>query len=739
MNKYFVLISFLILKNFGAFAQTVNVLNLAEFDKAIMSATAGTVIDLSKGNWRDVYLQIKANGTKEKPITIIGANISGKSGLAISGTHLIISDFVFNNGEPVKDNVVSFRTKKGVYAYDCVLKNCTIENFNSKRTDENNWVGLYGQRNVISNCSFVNKTNLGVLMAVHLDDDSCRNNSHLINKNYFGKRMPLGSNGGEIIRVGVSQHCTFDSKTQINENYFFECDGEAEIISIKSCRNTVSNNYFINSQGAVVLRHGDYNLVSGNYFNGGNKPGTGGVRIINKGQIVINNLFENLTGSSFRSPLTLMNGVPNSPANRYVQVQDAIIAYNTFINCTPFVIGEGNDAERSLAPVNVQMFNNLVVFNGKAALIEFKDTNAKIDYGNNFLLASTVSNANKYFENLTKTVSERALLRKQNYFIAKKEFTIKKDSLVSILSQYVNKQDLSTLGRFSKITEQQKLTFQSRIGNKNHVSPKVVKLIKYKACKTSEELINALKSGYDYNISLSAGKYQINESVFVNFDVSISGKGAVEITCNTAKTFVLKNNGRIYFQNVSFVGKNSDCIFVSTDSVEQSTSHAVLVSDSKFKNFSTVFEFQKNTFTNFLTVTKSSFEKIKDYIIKANDELDKKGYYNIEEIKFERCTVTESTAQLASIMRTGTDESTFGPIFNVDFDRYKNIQTKKMSFIELHGVQQTNISKIVATSVNTNSVFIEHKDWRSATHIFEGDLSACGTVIKNEYTNIKSK
>jgi poly(beta-D-mannuronate) lyase len=58
------------------------------------------------------------------------------------------------------------------------------------------------------------KKNLGVLLAVILDDERSRENFHSIDHNYFGKRPPLASNGGEIIRVGVSQHCQFNSNTQ---------------------------------------------------------------------------------------------------------------------------------------------------------------------------------------------------------------------------------------------------------------------------------------------------------------------------------------------------------------------------------------------------------------------------------------------------------------------------------------------------------------------------------------------
>jgi poly(beta-D-mannuronate) lyase len=117
-----------------------------------------------------------------------------------------------------------------------------------------------------------------------------------------------------------------------------------------------------------VLRHGDYNTVESNVFLGNNKEGTGGVRIINKGQWVVNNLFYKCRGEGFRSPLSIMNGVPNSPANRYVAVTEALVANNSFIESTPIGFGIGSDKERSVPPNDVQFLNN-VFYNKSDSLI----------------------------------------------------------------------------------------------------------------------------------------------------------------------------------------------------------------------------------------------------------------------------------------------------------------------------------------------------------------------------------
>ena len=144
------------------------------------------------------------------------------------------------------------------------------------------------------------------------------------------------------------------------------CDGEAEVISIKSGSNAVKENIFRECQGSVVLRHGDNNPVAGNIFLGNDKPGTGGVRVINKGQAVVSNLFYRCRGDDFRSPLAIMNGIPNSPAHRYVQVTNAQIISNTFYECAPMSLGEGSDTERTLPPDDVVFAIILFTIRGTA-------------------------------------------------------------------------------------------------------------------------------------------------------------------------------------------------------------------------------------------------------------------------------------------------------------------------------------------------------------------------------------
>ena len=366
MKKIFVAV--ILLSTLQGWANKLSVSTPQELVKTGIQAKAGDTVVIKNGNYTNCNLIISAKGTARQPIVFMaqvpgGVVFTGNSYLHITGTYITVSGVVFKDGYGGKNHVWQFSHGKEV-ANNSRITASSIQSFNNPlRLDENHWLTLSGKNNRVDHCNFTDKTNLGVLVAVLLDDDRSRINNHSIDSNYFGIRKPLGSNAGEMIRVGVSQHCTFYSNTVIKNNFFEYCDGETEIVSIKSCGNKVVGNVFKECQGAVVLRHGNDNTVEGNLFYGNDKEGTGGVRVINEGNWIVNNFMSHCKGQGFRSPLAIMAGVFNSPANRYLPVRDAVIANNTFLNCTPFSISEGKDAERSVDPKNVLLLNNLFYAN----------------------------------------------------------------------------------------------------------------------------------------------------------------------------------------------------------------------------------------------------------------------------------------------------------------------------------------------------------------------------------------
>lgn len=224
-------------------ATTYKVQTVAEF-KAHVDAILkpNDTVLLANGIWQNAELVFKGQGTSTQPI-VLAAETAGKvylegtSSLRLSGSFLVVNGLWFRKGG-VGGAVIEYRASAENIANDCRITNCVIDDYNgSDRSKESTWVQFYGKRNRLDHCYIGGKKNGGVTLAVNLNDERHRDNFHRIDHNVFGHRQPLGSNGGETIRIGVSTYSLTNSKTIVEDNYFYRCSGEVEIISIKSCEN----------------------------------------------------------------------------------------------------------------------------------------------------------------------------------------------------------------------------------------------------------------------------------------------------------------------------------------------------------------------------------------------------------------------------------------------------------------------------------------------------------------------
>ncbi|MDD4971490.1 MAG: chondroitinase-B domain-containing protein [Paludibacter sp.] len=389
------LIVFAFLASATLVAKNYKVMNMDQLNEKIKTALPGDSIVMANGVWNETQIKFKANGKKDKFISLKAEKagkvfIEGKSSLAISGSWLHVSGLVFRNGHTPGRTVIEFKTDARNYANHCVVSNCVIDNYNQEtREKEDNWIAFWGKYNTVEYCYLGGKSNVGTTLIVCPNDSNSIHNKHLIYRNYFGARPRLGSNGGESIRLGTSQVCTFSSETTVEGNYFEHCNGEVEIISNKSCDNRFLNNTLFESEGSLVLRHGNRAIVAGNWFIGNGKPFTGGVRVINEGHHIYNNFFYKLRGDEFRSPLTIMNGIPNSEASGYAPVRDVILSNNTFMDCTlpwNFCVGVG-ERNRIVTPQNTQIINNIVYCPNENELVKSYDKTDGIAFGNNLMIS----------------------------------------------------------------------------------------------------------------------------------------------------------------------------------------------------------------------------------------------------------------------------------------------------------------------------------------------------------------
>ncbi|MCY4673489.1 MAG: T9SS type A sorting domain-containing protein [Bacteroidetes bacterium] len=361
-----------------------------ELSSAIASSGPGDTIVMANGTWTDVVISFYAQGAEGDSITLRAETpgqviLNGNSRLKIGGSYLKVDGLWFDQGALRSGHLIEFRRSSSRLTTHSRLTNCTITNYNPPSyLTEYKWVSIYGAHNRVDHCHFAGKSHDGATVVVWLRDPP--NDSpvwHRIDNNYFGPRPELGKNGGETIRIGTSSRSMQDANVTVEHNLFEECDGEIEIISNKTGNNIFRHNTFRRSSGTLTLRHGNEASVYGNYFLGEGKSGTGGVRIIGERHRVYNNYFQDLRGTGYRAALAVVNGVPNSPLNRYFQVKDAVVAFNTFVDVEEtFVMGAGKSSEQSLAPDGLQVANNLVVTRN-GPIIEYEDTPLNITYMSN--------------------------------------------------------------------------------------------------------------------------------------------------------------------------------------------------------------------------------------------------------------------------------------------------------------------------------------------------------------------
>lgn len=342
------------------------VADVASLKKVLKTTQPGDVLVLAEGDWLDARIKIKAEGAKDKPITV-RAKVAGKtvftgdSRLSVSGHHVVVEGLWFRDPTMQDGDVIELRTSSHDLAYDCTIRGCAVTSVGKdvRKGTNTRFCSIYGTANVIESCSFEGKTTGGPTMVMWLTDGG--EGQHLIRGNYFGPRPRLGENGGESIRLGDSHVAHLNGHCEVSGNLFECCNGEVEIISVKSNENRIVGNTFRECEGAVTLRHSHRSLVAENIFVGNHKKYTGGVRVIGEDHKVLNNWMENLRGEGTRSALTFMNAIHNSPADGYYQVKRALVEGNVLMDCdNSFTIGAQHNERCVLPPLDCVIRNNIV-------------------------------------------------------------------------------------------------------------------------------------------------------------------------------------------------------------------------------------------------------------------------------------------------------------------------------------------------------------------------------------------
>ncbi len=353
---------------FIAHGAEIPIADAAALNAAMKKVGPGDVLVLKAGEWRDAKLKIKAEGTKDKPVTLRAATpggtiLTGDSNLKVSGHHVVVEGLWFRDPGQASGEVIELRTNSKEPAYDCVVRGCAVTStapVTGMEGKTSRFCSIYGTGNTVENCHFEGKTTGGTTLVVWLAEGA--EAKHTIRSNYFGPRPRLGENGGETIRLGDSSTAHLNGHCEVTGNLFERCNGEVEIISVKSNENHIAGNTFLECEGAVTLRHSHRSVVENNLFLGNHKKSTGGIRIIGEDHKVINNWIEGCEGDGSRSALTFMNAIPDSPASGYYQVKRALVQGNRLKDCkVNLTIGEQHDKGCTLPPLDCVIRDNVII------------------------------------------------------------------------------------------------------------------------------------------------------------------------------------------------------------------------------------------------------------------------------------------------------------------------------------------------------------------------------------------
>ena len=350
---------------------------------AALQLLPGDKVIMKGGEWKDQKMILKGAGTEKAPISLIAdggtpVRFTGNSTLRIDGSWLVVDGIYFTDGYSEKEDVIVFSPQSS----HCRLTNSAVVEYNhpDKKVDYK-WISVWGHSNRVDHCWIEGKTHQGTTLVIWLDDQP---NYDLIDHNYFGPRPDLGVNGGETIRIGNSTLSLHDSYTIVEKNIFDRCNGELEIISNKSCRNTIRDNFFYECAGTLTMRHGNGAEVYGNCFVGNNQKGTGGIRVIAEDHKVHDNYMQDLTGTGMSAAVSIMDGLPNPPLTGHWQVKNASIYNNTIVNCSqPLCIGAGKNPERYLKAENTSFTNNIIIPKGR--VINWADDSVALHFADNIV------------------------------------------------------------------------------------------------------------------------------------------------------------------------------------------------------------------------------------------------------------------------------------------------------------------------------------------------------------------
>lgn len=342
--------------------------------EAVPQARAGETLVLRSGAYRiddAVTFAAGQGGSEGAPVTVRAESVSGckltgdSTAFAFKpgAGHVEISGFEFHLRD---ETAVKLSGANHVRVTRCT--------FRLLETDSFDWLVITGaesSHNRVDHCRFEGKRQPGNYVTIDGDSKGQQSQYDRIDHNQFLDIGPRAKNEKEAVRIGWSKLSMSSGYTILEHNYFERCDGDPEIVSVKSCDNIVRNNKVVDCMGVISLRHGDRNVVRGNVILGRGRDDCGGIRVYGDDHKITGNYLEGLTGKQFSAALALTNGDADNAAagknlSKHFRPRRIEIRDNAFVNnASSIELGYARSSKKPWrkAPQDLVFESNLITSN----------------------------------------------------------------------------------------------------------------------------------------------------------------------------------------------------------------------------------------------------------------------------------------------------------------------------------------------------------------------------------------
>ncbi|KAA2262740.1 lyase [Solihabitans fulvus] len=321
---------------------SVRVTSLAALQSAVDAAKPGDEVLLADGVYNaGTAVTIRRSGTATAPITVsaehIGrARITGSTGFAFSGaSYVVLRGFQLRHGG-------SLQVPPGSTHIQLTRNDVQL-------TGAGNWFTVSGDDAQVDHNIFHDRTSQGVFLQI-LGPANDMAKRVWVHHNYFYNHAFAGANGGESIRLGLSDHQSYSANAILEYNLFEKANGDIEAISVKSSDNIVRYNTIRDSRGYIVLRHGNRSVVEGNLLF------DSGIRFHGNDHRIVNNYVANTGGRD----IVFGSGdeADSGPTSKLHDRPDRdTVAFNTLLGSGDLVHGDGGKFD----PKDCVLADNIMV------------------------------------------------------------------------------------------------------------------------------------------------------------------------------------------------------------------------------------------------------------------------------------------------------------------------------------------------------------------------------------------